>query len=366
MCIVKDLEFPKLSALGAKRFLVEDCGARTPKDAKEFVRGAKRQRRAENESTQISDQYERVAKLDHHNLDREDSLRDIDASQNNKVASGNDTVESENGAIQAIKGPDSSLGSFNQQHNTSAMDRKIGSSDQISPKVSNKKDSFTQTDGHLQIPSPEHQISHPDTPSLSPSDQVQQTAPSNEVFISSTNEPESIPRAPDSYAPLLGDHANFDRLTITSDPQLTNLDALIRTCATFIPSKPVRPCLPLSIKAAQCTDPPTETTQTVIDTLIQSPAKNHKDIWICPIRESNTMRYVSGPLLKNTCGLKYREDMAEMMTSHTQTLNNHPLRNTRPEGIDNVILRARIPPSLPIYDISMPVATYIWMNSTIV
>ena len=23
------------------------------------------------------------------------------------------------------------------------------------------------------------------------------------------------------------------------------------------------------------------------------------------------MRYVSGPLLKNTCGLKYREDMAE-------------------------------------------------------
>ena len=327
-CQVKDLEFPRLSELGTKK-TVGDQGRKRTQDLEEQVRGAKRQRKIEDDQPQISDYFEQAPKHDTNPVQVDDMTKEIAVHGEGVLATENEVAVNDNGTragdncipipvVNMVAEPQSN--SITQIVPTSNSGQ-INENQQTVEKLQNNEKLFEQ---------------RPSQPSYSPPTTTTPNIdlPGHHELTTDTNPPSApVPPAPDPYPAILEQYTHLNSIIEPPDsksepkaltpknPKPPDLNALIDTCTAILArnaGNPVRVCTPLRPQSVQFTNPYCDNTQEVADHFAQSPGEILKDYWMYPTNDGGEVRYVSGPPFKKRSVWSKWEDRNEAMLMTTQ------------------------------------------------
>lgn len=328
-CLVKDLEFPRLSELGIKT-TVGDQGTKRTRDLEEQVQGAKRQRKGEDVQPQISDYFERATKHDA-------NPADIDEVTRNIAVYGGDVATAENEV------PANDAGSAGDKYIPLLVKNTVAQpQENDTPQIVPSSNSGQVSEDHRTVDKPQNNEKLFEQPPGQPSYVLPTVSPNIDLpahhgLTTDTNLPSAsvppVPPAPDPYSIILEQYTHLNSIIDPPDsnheaknltpkkPKPPDIDALIDTCTGILARNarnPVRVCTPLRSESVQFTHPYYDNTQDVADHFAQSPGEILKDYWMYPANDGGELRYVSGPPFKARSVWSKLEEGHEAMLMATQ------------------------------------------------
>ena len=306
-CLVKDLEFPRLSELGMKK-TVGDQENKGTRDSEEQIQDAKRHRKSEDDQPQISDYFERATKHGTNPVNVDEATRNIAVNRGDVVTPKNEVAANDAGIRTGYNHtpiPVDNMIAQSQGNNIPQIVRpsnsgQVNEDDRKVENAQNNEKPFEEPSGQPSY-------------SLSP---IIDLPVHNELTTDMNFPPASValvPHAPDPSPAILEQYTHLNSIIDSphskpeskdlapEKPKPPDLDALIDTCTAILvrnPRNPVRVCLPLRPQSVQLTNPCYDNTQDVANHFTQSPSEILKDYWMYHANDGGESRYVSGPPFK--------------------------------------------------------------------
>jgi hypothetical protein len=303
-CLVKDLEFPRLSELGTKK-TVGDQESKWTTHSEEQIQGAKTQKKSEDDQPRISDYFDRATKHDTNLVVVAETTREIAAYRRDVVVPENEVTANDAGIRTGYNHtpiPEDNMTAQSQGNNIPQIVRpsNSGQVNEDHRKVENAQNnekSFEQPPGQ---------------PSYSLSPIIDRPAPHE--LTTDMNFPSAtaavVPPAPYPSPAILEEYTHLNSIIDSphskpeskdlapEKPKPPDLDTLIDTCTAILvrnARNPVRVCIPLRPQSVQLTNPCYDNTQDVANHFAQSPCEILKDYWMYHANDGGESRYVSGP-----------------------------------------------------------------------
>src|SRR5208282_2402654 len=298
------------------------------RDSEEQVRGAKRQRKIEDDQPQISDSFERATKQDTNPVEVDGVTREIAVYGGGVLAAENEVAENDTGTRAGDNYTPLPMVAQPQRNNihqivSPSNSAQVNEDHRGVEKHQNNEKAFEQQSGQ-----PSYSL-----PTASPNVNL----PTHDGLTTDTNLPPGavppVPPAPDPYPAVLEQYTHLNSVIEPPDsksepkdptpkkPKPPDLDDLIDTCTAILARNtrnPVHVCTPLHSQSVQFANPYYDNIQEVADHFVQSPGEILKDYWIYPAKDGGELRYVSGPPFKKRSVWSNWEDEHEAMLMATQ------------------------------------------------